>query len=161
MMLWLARDNINLIFGISDTLQIIVDNSNPTIPNQALAKKSKIKKKKGKYGKVNKRIVKQLLKVVIDDIEYEITSISEYLSFLKLQINRLERIDEYHNQMENANSERSRAYFSEETKALLDKGENIDNYKTILNEYKTAYKIREEKISNLYQEINKIKKLKV
>ena len=39
----------------------------------------------------SKKIVKKLLKVVIDDIEYEISCTIDYVNFLKKEINRYEK----------------------------------------------------------------------
>ena len=44
---------------------------------------------------------------------------------------------------------------------LLDKNETMENYKEVLYEYQDALIMRQEKIDKLYDEIKKIKKLKV
>ena len=43
----------------------------------------------------------------------------------------------------------------------LEKGEDINNYLQIKKEYENAYQIRKEKVDTLYDEIKKIKKLKL
>lgn len=142
---------------ISDTLKIIIGDSKPSVKSGALAKLTS----DSKVGKVNPKIVKILLKVVIDDIEYEISCLYEYIEYLKSQIERLEQIDKYYNKMIVQKRKSKQEYFAEGVKVLLDKNETMENYKDILYEYQEALKMRQEKIEKLYDEIKKIKKLKV
>lgn len=44
---------------------------------------------------------------------------------------------------------------------LFQQGENMENYSQILEEYKTALKVRENVIDQLYNEIKIIKKLRI
>ena len=46
-------------------------------------------------------------------------------------------------------------------KYLFENGENIENYKSVMEEYKIAYTKRKEKINELFKEIKEIKKLKI
>lgn len=142
---------------ISDTLKIIVEDSKPDSKPNALLKFTK----NSRVGKVNPKIVKVLLKVVIDDIEYEISCLYDYIEYLKTQISRLEQIDEYYNKMTIAKKDSKKEYFLEGIKILLDKNETLENYKQVLEEYTEALKVRKEKVDKLYEEIKKIKKLKV
>lgn len=149
--------------GISDTLKIIIENSNP----RPIAKnmehnydKAYVKLRK-KYGKVNKRIVSELLKIVIEDIEAEIESVNGYVSYLQEQIDRLQKIDSYNEQMNSTFKPDKQEYYMSGIKQLLDTNENLENYKEILHEYKNAHKIRQDKIDDLYKEIDIIKHLKV
>lgn len=142
---------------ISDTLQIIIGDSKPNAKANALSKITA----DSKVGKVNPKIVKVLLKVVIDDIEYEIFELSEYMEYLKIQIERLEQIDKYYEKMIAQKRETKREYFKRGIEELLDKNETIENYKDILYEYQDALKMRQEKTDKLHDEIKKIKKLKV
>lgn len=142
---------------ISDTLQIIIDNSKPMDKSNALYSLVKI----SKLGKVNPKVVKALLKVVIDDIEYEITCLLDYLNYLKAQISRLEQVDSYYNKMILAKSDKKKNYYLEGIKYLLGENESIEKYKDVLSEYQGALRLRQEKIDKLYSEIKKIKKMKV
>lgn len=142
---------------ISDTLQIIIDNSKPIDKSNALYNLVKI----SKLGKVNPKVVKALLKVVIDDIEYEITCLLDYLNYLKTQISRLEQVDSYYNKMILAKSDKKKNYYLEGIKYLLGENESIEKYKDVLYEYQEALRLRQEKIDKLYSEIKKIKKMKV
>lgn len=142
---------------ISDTLEILIGDSKPSIKSDALSKITI----DSKVGKVNPKIVKVLLKVVIDDIEYEIACLYEYIEYLKSQVERLEQIDKYYNKMIIQKRDSKKQYFAEGIKILLDKNETMENYKDILYEYQNALKARQERIEKLYSEIKKIKKLKV
>ena len=114
-----------------------------------------------KVGKVNPKIVKALLKVIIDDTEYEISCADDYIKYLKEEIKRLEEIDMYYKKMNDTKNENKKAYFMEGIKYLLRQGETVENYPTVLKEYKEAVVVRKERIDKLYVEIKKIKKLKV
>jgi len=147
--------------GISDTLKILIENATPVPakPEENLDKKTtKLRKK---YGKINKKILIQLFKIVIDDIEYEITCVKEYVDYLAQQIQRLETIKSYYEKYKMSMTEQDKMYYAENIKQLFSTGETIENFNTILDDYKKAYNVRAEKINNLYNEINIIKRLKV
>ncbi len=112
-------------------------------------------------GKINKKALKCLFKVIIDDTNYEISGIFDYTKYLSTQINRLEKIDTLNEKMQKAKSENKKDYICANINYLFEKGENFENYKNILEEYKTAYLKRKEKINELFNEIKQIKKLKV
>ena len=67
--------------GISDALKIIIDNTKPS-PNAPEGTGYT------KSGKNNKRIVKKLIKVVLDDIDYEISCTMDYVDYLNVEIDR-------------------------------------------------------------------------
>ena len=146
--------------GITDTLKIIIDNTKPL---------DEIKKSDAMYemignvksGKDNPIIVKTLIKVVIDDINYEIFCTQEYVENLKDNIKRLEKAENYYEKMKSAKNQKKEDYFYEYTMMFLEKGEDIKNFLQIKEEYKEAYEKRKAKIDTLYEEIKKIKKLKI
>lgn len=146
--------------GITDTLKIIIDN---TKPNDNIDKSVALNGlvENVKLGKDNSAIVKVLIKVVIDDINYEIYCTQEYVDSLKENIKRLEKAETYYNKMKEAKNKDKEDYFYEYTKMYLEPNENINNFITIKNEYQDAYNRRKSKINNLYDEIKKIKKLRV
>ena len=146
--------------GISDTLKIIIEN---TKPHEKVNSSSALHEiiKNVKDGKDNPIIVKALLKVVIDDISYEIFCMQEYIDYLQENIKRLSTAEKYFNKMKNTKSENRSQYFYEYTKMYLEKNEDIKNIPEIKQEFIEAYKLRKEKIDNLYNEIKIIKKLKV
>lgn len=127
--------------GISDTLKILIENAN--------------------NGKNNPKIVKKLLKVVIEDTEYEIFLTQSYVDELKSEIERLEQISKYKIAMDKAKKEKDKNYYFEGIKQLLKNEETIENYTTLYGEYKEAYNKRKAIIENLYNEIKIIKKLKI
>lgn len=127
--------------GISDTLKILIENC--------------------QAGKNNPLIVRKLFKVVIDDVEYEISCTQEYVEELQEELKRFEQIEKYREKMENAKKEKDKSYYYEGMKMLLKNNETVDNYLSIYEEYKNAYEKRKAIIDNLYKEIKIIKKLKV
>ena len=145
--------------SISETLKLLIKDAQPSsyIRPVALDNLSS----DYKVGKINKKALRALFKVVIDDTNYEINCVYEYVSYLEEQIKRLEQIDRYHDQMEKAKNEKKKNYYSEGMKMLFSQGETFENYKEVLEEYKEAYKVRKDVIKKLYEEIKIIKKLRV
>lgn len=144
---------------ISDTLKLLIKDTKPESHLKSVALDQL--KTNEKLGKIDPRILKILFKVVIDDILYEIASIDEYMKYLKTEIKRLETADKYIAKMEKSKKDNDKEYFFEGFKLMLANGENIDNYKNVLNEYYIALKAKEEETAKLYEEIKIIKKLKV
>ena len=139
---------------ITDSLNILIDESKP---ENNKSEKIKIPT----LGKVNPIIVKALFKVIIDDTEYEISCIMDYLKDLKNEIKRLEQIEKYDKKRLSSNSENKKNYYLEGMKYLLIGQETVDNYNEILNSYKNIVATKKEHINNLFDEIKTIKKLKV
>ncbi len=142
--------------NISETLRDLIKDAQPDpkfLALDQLAENSKV-------GKINKKVLRVLFKVVIDDTLYEISGIMEYINYLKDQIKRLEMIDKYHAKMEKAKKEKDKNYYLEGIKFLLQPSETVENYAQILNEYRDAIITREFRIKQLYNEIEIIKKLK-
>ena len=127
--------------GISDTLKILIENA--------------------QNGKNNPKIVKKLIKIVIEDIEYEIYLTGSYIDNLSSELSRFKQIESYREYMEKAKKEKDKNYYVEGMKVLLRDGETLENYINIYNEYQNAYNARKAIIDNLYKEIKIIKKLKV
>ncbi len=146
--------------GISDTLKILIENTKPN-PNQNKSNALGEIVENTHLGKNNPVIVRTLFKVVIDDIEYEISSIQSYVDDLKNELKRFEQIEKYREKMEKAKKEKDKNYYLEGIKMLLKNNETLENYLSIYEEYKTAYEKRKAIIDNLYNEIKIIKKLKV
>ena len=127
--------------GISDTLKILIENAN--------------------NGKNNPLIVRKLLKVVIEDIEYEIYLTQSYVENLNEEIKRLNEIKKYEERMNKSKKEKDKNYYLEGINLLLKENETLENLSLIFEEYKKAYETRKAIIDNLYNEIKIIKKLKV
>lgn len=146
--------------GISDTLKILIEN---TKPSQSLKASDALKQiaENAKLGKNNPAIVKVLLKVVLDDIYYEISCAQDYVDYLEENIKRLSTVEKYYNKMVQSKTEDKKNYFLEYMKIYLIENETVSNFHNIFENYKTAYEIRKNKIDNLYNEVKIIKKLKV
>ena len=140
--------------GITDSLKIIIENTQPS-PNA---------KPNTGYtfaGKNNKKIVKKLLLVVIDDIEYEISSTIDYVNHLNDELKRCKQIEKYIKKKNNAKKESDVLYFEQYINMLLRPGEKLENFDTIHEEFQKAYDLRNEVLVGLHQEIKNVKSLKV
>lgn len=146
--------------GISDTLKILIENSHPGEPIKSSSALKKVADN-AKLGKNNLAIVKVLIKVVLDDIYYEISCAQDYVDYLQENIKRLETVQKYYNKMIKSKTEDKKNYYLEYMKIYLIENETVGNFFTIYDNYKTAYQIRKAKIDNLYNEVKIIKKLKV
>ena len=144
---------------ISDTLKILIKNARPYNTQEGIPMPNNIKEPK--LGKHNPIIVKALFKVVIEDIEYEISLTQSYVENLKENIKRWEQIYKYKDKMDNAKKEKDKNYYFEGIKLLLKNEETLENASSIYEEYKKAYESRKAIIDNLYNEIKIIKKLKI
>lgn len=144
--------------GITDTLKLLIEETKPYVPKSVALKTIE---ENTKIGKLNPKVVRSLFKVVIDDINYEISCIFDYTKYLDEQIKRLEKINEYNIKKETTKKEKKKEYFEACMKAMFEKDEDIKNYKYVLEEYRSAYLKRKEIIDNLFDEIKTIKKLRV
>lgn len=134
--------------GIIETLHILIEHATPSNKNQ-------------KVGKIDKKILKALFKVVIDDTEYEICVRSDYLAFLKDEIKRLKEACKYYNKMQTTSNPNKKEYFRQGAQYLLHANEEIHKIPIILEELSEAYKVRSTHIEKLYDEVKQIKKLRV
>lgn len=133
--------------GITETLNILIEECQPSANS--------------KYGKANPTVVKALFKVVIEDTEYEIYSIREYLEYLKEQVQRLEQINSYIEKREKTNKPNKKEYYDACINMFIENGENEKNIPYVLEEYKLAIEKKKKDIDKLFNEIKIIKKLRV
>ena len=133
--------------GVAETLNILVSETKPAEGQ--------------KYGKVEPKFVKALIKVIIDDTEYELYNVGLYVDYLKDEIKRLEQIGNYRTKMEKAHNENDRVYYFNGIKELLAQGETLENYDQVLEDYKAAYVTRKEGMDKLSEELKTKKRLKV
>lgn len=153
-----AKRQYKTHIGIIDTLNILIQNSQPVDKQEGLG----MIVKDAKHGKIDKKIVKALFKVVIDDTETEIASRSDYLGYLNKEISRLNKADSYYKKYVKSRSEKKKNYYKEGVLMYLKAPEeNIDNFLQVKKEYENTLVARKEHIKNLYKEIKKIKNLKV
>lgn len=140
--------------GISDALKIIIQH---TKPSEDAPKHTGY----SRAGKNNKKIVKKLLKVVIDDIELELSSLMEYVHYLKTEINRYNKINDYLKKMNSAHNEKNRIYYKNYVDMYLNSNESIENFEQLYKELITAYTIKKSECTNLNKEIKIIKRLQI
>lgn len=136
--------------GIVETLNILISETKPN-PNA----------KDPHVGKIDKKILKALFKVVIDDTEYEIVARSDYLNFLKKEIKRLNTAQKYFDKMDLAKNPEKKEYFRQYASYYLHPNENVDLIPQIIKEMEDAFEQRKAHIAKLYSEVKQIKKLKV
>ena len=132
---------------ISDALKIIIEHAQPEANN--------------KVGKVDKKIVKALIKTIINDTEYEISVKVDYLKFLKSEVKRMEEANKYYDKMVNAKNDEKREYFKQYAKVFLQRTEVVEEIPNMLEELKSAYQNRSEQVEKLNDEVKKMKKLHV
>ncbi len=143
--------------GIIDTIKILIDECKPIEHPENY----KVPVKDTKIGKNNPIIVKALIKVVIDDTEYEISCVMDYIKELHSEVKRLEEIEKYDKKRLSSKSESKQKYYLEGMRYLLVGQETIENYSEILNSYRNIVISKDEHIKKLFEEIKTIKKLKV
>lgn len=143
--------------NISETLRELIRDAKPTAKALALDALNE----NYRVGKINSKALKALFKVVIDDTLYEISCVMEYIDYLDEQVNRLEKIEKYDMRSQKAKKEKEKNYYKEGMKMLFSNGENFENYKQVLDEYRQAIIIRQDVKQKLYNEIKIIKKLKI
>ncbi|MGN1330575.1 MAG: HD-GYP domain-containing protein [Clostridia bacterium] len=145
--------------GIIDTLNILIQNSEPLKPKEGI----KMIIKDATVGKIDKRIVRALFKVILEDTEYEIAVRTEYLDFIQEEIKRLNNAESYYKKYLSTHSQSKKDYYKQGVEMYLRKsnGETIDNFEAALNEYKKSYVVRKEHVNQLYKEAKEIKKLRV
>ena len=143
--------------NISETLKDLIKDARPDPKFLALDHLSQ----NSKVGKINKRVLKILFKVVIDDILYEISCLYDYLDYLKENIKRLELVMKYNDKMNEAKTDKKKQYYKEGMRMLFLADENFDNFKQVYEDYKNALDMRSGRVQQLYDEIKIIKKLEI
>ena len=140
--------------GISDALKIIIDNTKPS-PNAPEGTGYT------KSGKNNKRIVKKLIKVVLDDIDYEISCTMDYVDYLNVEIDRYKKIKNYINKKNSSKKDNDVIYYQEYINMLLRENETEETLDDLFQEFQDAHNMRKDRLAKLREEIKIIKKLKV
>lgn len=146
--------------GIIETLHILIDHAKPSIKNEKTGK-IRLFSPETMVGKIDKKILKALFQVVIDDTEYEISVRSDYLEYLETEIKRLKDAMVYYNKMQAANKPDKQDYYRQCAKYLLHANEDVEKIPTILEELKSAHQSRLAHVNKLYSEVKQIKKLRV
>lgn len=152
-----AKRQYKTHIGIIDTLNILIENSEPLKPKEGM----RMIIKDATVGKIDKKIVKALFKVIQEDTEYEIAARIEYLDFLKEEIARLSKVEKIYKKYISTSSQSKKEYHKQEAELYLKQNETLDNFGDVLNEYKISLDNRTKHIAELYKEVKQIKKLKV
>lgn len=145
--------------GVIDALNILIEHAHPTPPKDL---KDGIKRMKyAGVGKIDKKILKALFKVVIDDTEYEIVARTDYLKFLKGEIKRIGDAQRYYDKMEAALTKEKKEYYKLEIKCYLKPQEDPEKIPQMHAEFIEAYKMRKDHLNKLYDELRQLKRLHV
>ncbi len=145
--------------GVVDALNIMIDNTRPTIPTDF---KDGVKRFLAPgVGKIDKQVLKALFKVIIDDTEYEIVARNDYVDFVKSEIKRITEAQRYYFKMKSALTQTKRDYYKAEIKCYLKPHEDPEKIPEILEEFETTYKARREHITKLNYEVKQIKRLTI
>ena len=146
--------------GIIETLNILIDHARPSMKNEETGK-VKLFSPETMVGKIDKKVLKALFKVVIDDTEYEISCRLDYLKYLKDEIKRVKEALKYYDKMQAVSSPEKKEYFRKGAKAFLYSNEDVDKIPQMLEELKQSYIVKEAHINKLFDEVKQIKKLKI
>ena len=100
-----------------------------------------------------------MISVVIDDTEYEIACIMNYIKYLEEQINRLNNIKKLIKKMNSSKKQVDNDFYQKYIPTFFKNNENFENFDQIYQEYVEAYNSKKQTIKGLFDEIKKIKKL--
>ena len=140
--------------GITEALKIIIEHTKPSPDAPKNTRYSRA-------GKCNKKIVKKLLKVVVNDIEYEIACIIDYVKYLNTELNRCKKIEHFIKKKESSNNSKKLLYYEQYIDLLLNPGESLEDFDRLYQEFKNAYQVRKNILIDLYKEIKYVKRLRV
>ena len=135
-----------------DALAALADSAKPRFGAGLFAKQNK-------YGKIDKKILKALFKVVVDDTEYEIVARTDYIKFLEKEIERIKKAMSSYNKMMATRSNEKKEYLRQEIKYFLKPHEEPEKLPEILSEFQAALEARTAHVAKLYREAKQIKKL--
>ena len=145
--------------GIVDALNFIIEDAQPA--KISLSQGLKIMSDEVRYGKIDKKIVRALFKVTIDDIEYEISARIDYLEYLKSEIKRVKSALKYYYKMDAASLKGKKEYYRQGAQAYLRPNEDINKLPLMYEDLQKALKARQEHIEKLYSEVRQVKHLVV
>jgi hypothetical protein len=146
--------------GIVETLNMLIDDTKPS-PIKNLPDGLKIMAEETRLGKIDRKIVKALFKVAIDDIEYEISARTDYMEYLKTEIKRVKEALKYYNKMESSTSQKKKEYYRAGAQACLRKTENVEAIPSMYEEMQKSLQERTAHIDKLYGEVRQIRRLVV
>lgn len=155
-----AKRQYKTHIGIIETLNILIEHTKPSVKNEQTGK-IRFLSPETIVGKIDKKVLKALFKVVIDDTEYEISVRSDYLEFLKTEIKRLKSAMKYYDKIQATSNPEKKEYFRQSAQYILHQNEDVDKLPIMLEELKKAYEIRKVHVEKLYKEVKQIKNLHV
>lgn len=139
---------------------MLIDDAKPS-PIKSLPDGLKILADETRFGKINRKFVKALFKVAVDDIEYEISARTDYLDYLKSEIKRVKEALNYYNKMEATSSKRKKEYYKNGVEACLRRNETVEVVPEMYEQLVKSLSERKAHIEKLYTEAKQIKRLVV
>ena len=143
--------------GIVDVLNLIIENTKPI--NLGISESLEILANDTKVGKIDRKIVRALFKVVVDDIEYEISQKTDYMNYLRQELSRLEKIKSLYKKIKNSKFIISKERYKKTLNKLLKFNENLEKINENLDKSQKRYNDEKKIINKLHLEIKKIKHL--
>lgn len=140
--------------GITDTVEILVENSKPT---------EKSKKPKGyifKPGKLDKKLVKTLINLIIEDTEMELYHKQNYKKYLKEERERYYQAFSKYEKMQKETKEDKKEYFKIYAEGYLRRTENIENIPKYIEDIEKTYEDILNQETKLKNEIKILKSQK-
>ncbi|MCI8309686.1 MAG: HD domain-containing protein [Clostridia bacterium] len=146
--------------GIIETLNMLIDDTKPT-PIKNVKDGLKLMADETRLGKVDRKIVKALFKVSLDDIEYEISARIDYIEYLKSEIKRIKEALKYYDKMQAAPNEKKKEYYKAGAQACLRRNETVEAIPSMYEELNNSINARKAHIEKLYSEARQIRHLSV
>lgn len=137
--------------GINETVEILVQNSKPS---------DRSKKPKGylfKVGKVDKKLVRILIDIVIEDTELELYNKQKYLEYLNQEKDRYNSAFNQYEKMVKQQNPEKKEYHKLYAEGYLTRAENLDDLPDYLEE---IFKVSEEVSENIEALKKELKELK-
>ena len=139
--------------GVNDTLKILIENTKP---------KDNVKRGlfKINYGKTNRQIVNALIKLIIEDTEYEIYQRELYIEHLQNEKKRYIQAEKVYNKYLKTNNENKKEYLKEYINGFLITGESFREIPQYISDVNQILENKLELLKKLKEEFKQMKKLK-
>lgn len=139
--------------GVNDTLKILIENTKP-------AKGTKVGLFSKSYGKNNRQIVNALIKLIIEDTEYEIYERKTYIEYLIQEEKRYNSALKVYNKYIKAKKESEKEYYKAYTEGYLVTGERAEEVPKYIADIRETLIQKKETLKKLIEEFKEMKKLR-
>lgn len=138
--------------GITDTVEILVQNSHPT---------ERSKRPKGYFrtpGKLDRRLVKILIKLIIEDTEIEKYHKEKYINYLEDEMQRYYKAFEQYNKMMKSEKESDKEYYKTYAEGYLTRHEKLEDIPQYIKDIEKTFEDVKNSIKKLNEELKILKK---